>query len=131
MNISQSFVHSYFPYHAINFFPRRTKNEKGTMSTIENVATGDAMQYMVSTDGKTVYGKNLGFGRRTIQIGGHLSDTSLQLLSRELLRISSQETTANLHFPQAPALHPTDAGRCTTFQGERCKTFTPASTPGI
>ena len=61
------------------------------MRTIENFATGHAMQYMVYINGKTIHDKNLMLGRRTIQRGVYLGDTSLQLLSRVMLRISSQE----------------------------------------
>ena len=57
---------------------------KENISTIENYATGDAMQFMVSTDGKAIHGKNRGLGWRTRQVGGHLSDVSLQQLSRDM-----------------------------------------------
>ncbi len=56
---------------------------KENISTIDNYATGDAVQFMVSTDGKTIHGKNRGLGWRTRQVGGHLSDVSLQQLSRD------------------------------------------------
>lgn len=61
---------------------------KENISTIENYATGDAIQFMVSTDGKTIHGKNRGLGWRTRQVGGHLSDVSLQQLSRDMSSIS-------------------------------------------
>ena len=61
------------------------------MTSIENYATGCAIQYMVSTNGKSVNGKNKGLGRYTKQIGGHLSDTSLQQLSRERLGLAMGE----------------------------------------
>ncbi|KAF9883069.1 hypothetical protein FE257_004126 [Aspergillus nanangensis] len=51
---------------------------KESISTIENYATGDSVQFMVSTDGKTLYGKNTGLGWRTRQVGGYLSDASVQ-----------------------------------------------------
>jgi hypothetical protein len=35
---------------------------KENISTIENYATGDAIQFMVSTDGHTINGKNRGLG---------------------------------------------------------------------
>jgi hypothetical protein len=66
---------------------------KENASTIENYATGDeTIQFLVSTDGKTVHGKNQGFGWRTRQVGGHFSDTSLQQLSRDISSISFQKS---------------------------------------
>lgn len=61
---------------------------KESISTIENYATGDAVQFMVSTDGKTIHGKNQGLGWRTRQVGGHLSDASVQQLSRDIATIN-------------------------------------------
>jgi hypothetical protein len=60
---------------------------KENISTIDNYATGDAIQFMVSTDGSTIHGKNRGLGWRTRQVGGHLSDVSLQQLSRDFSKI--------------------------------------------
>lgn len=57
-------------------------------STIENYATSDAIQFMVSTNGTVIYGKNRGLGWRTRQVGGHLSDASLQQLSKDMTEIS-------------------------------------------
>lgn len=57
-------------------------------STIENYATGDAIQFMVSTNGTVIHGKNRGLGWRTRQVGGHLSDASLQQLSKDMTEIS-------------------------------------------
>lgn len=51
---------------------------KESASTIDNYATGDAIQFMVSTNQKTIHGTNRGLGWRTKQVGGHLSDESLQ-----------------------------------------------------
>jgi len=57
---------------------------KENISTIDNYATGDAIQFMVSTDGNIIHGKNRGLGWRTRQVGGHLSDLSVQQLSRDM-----------------------------------------------
>lgn len=58
------------------------------VSTIDNYATGDAIQFMVSTDGKVIHGKNRGLGWRTRQVGGYLNDASLQQLSKDMTRMS-------------------------------------------
>ena len=61
---------------------------KEDISTIDNYALGDAVQFMVSTDGKTIHGRNQGLGWRTRQVGGHLNDVSVQQLSRDMTSIS-------------------------------------------
>lgn len=58
------------------------------VSTIDNYATGGAIQFMVSTDGKIIHGKNRGLGWRTRQVGGHLNVASLQQLSKDMNRMS-------------------------------------------
>jgi hypothetical protein len=63
---------------------------KENVSTIENYATGDAIQFMVSTNGKIIHGKNRGLGWRTRQVGGYLSDASVLHLSRDMSRASFQ-----------------------------------------
>jgi len=63
------------------------------ISVIDNYSTGDdTIQFLVSTKGKTIHGKNRGFGIRTKQVGGHLSDESLQQISRDFSRSSLQDT---------------------------------------
>lgn len=57
---------------------------QNNVSTIDNYATGDdAIQYLVSTNEKIIHGKNTGYGWRTRQVGGHLSDASIQQISRD------------------------------------------------
>ena len=57
------------------------------MSTIENIADGSATQVMVSTTGKIFSGKNVAKGGRAKQIGGYMSDTSLQRLSHDVFEL--------------------------------------------
>ncbi|KAK3901447.1 hypothetical protein C8A05DRAFT_44914 [Staphylotrichum tortipilum] len=60
-------------------------NLNENISVIDNFATGDdAVQFLVSTDGKTIHAKNRGYGMRPRQLGGHLSDESLQQVSRDM-----------------------------------------------
>ncbi|KAF7517933.1 hypothetical protein PCG10_000731 [Penicillium crustosum] len=61
-------------------------------STIDNYATGDAIQFMVSTNEKIIHGRNRGLGWRTRQVGGHLSDASLQQLSKDMTRVNFANT---------------------------------------
>jgi hypothetical protein len=65
---------------------------KENVSTIDNYATGDAIQFMVSTNGKIIHGKNRGLGWRTRQVGGYVSDVSVVHLSRDMSRTSFQNT---------------------------------------
>lgn len=72
------------------------------VSIIDNHATGDeSVQFLVSTSEKTIHGKNRGFGSRIRQVGGHLSDDSVQQLSRDISRISfyavEQENLSSRH----------------------------------
>jgi hypothetical protein len=63
---------------------------KENISTIDNFAIGDAIQFMVSTDGNIIHGKIGGLRWRTRQVGGHLSNVSLQQLSQDMSRITFQ-----------------------------------------
>lgn len=51
---------------------------------------------MVSTNGKTVYGTNRGIGPGTRQVGGYISDASLQQLSRDISGIALRAGNENL-----------------------------------
>lgn len=68
------------------------KHLKETVTTIENYGTGDAVQFMVSTNGQVIHGKNRGLGWRTRQVGGHLSDESVQQISRDMTTINIRRT---------------------------------------
>ena len=60
------------------------------VSVIDNYARGDAVQFMVSTSEKTIHGKNKGLGWRTRQVGGHISDESLQQIARSLAGVRNE-----------------------------------------
>lgn len=72
------------------------------MSTIENSAEGDAIQIMVSTNGKIICGKNRGSGWRTRQVGGYMSDTSLQRLSQDIAG-NNQQNLVSSHYQRDPS----------------------------
>ncbi|KAH6627223.1 hypothetical protein B0J18DRAFT_163767 [Chaetomium sp. MPI-SDFR-AT-0129] len=66
-------------------------NLNENISVIDNFATGDdAVQFLVSTDGKTIHAKNRGYGMRPRQLGGYLSDESLQQVSRDMSLVAFQ-----------------------------------------
>ncbi|KAF9250404.1 hypothetical protein LCP9604111_3306 [Penicillium roqueforti] len=62
---------------------------KENVSIIENHGTGDALQFMVSANGQILHGKNRGLGWRSRQVGGYMSNESIQQLSRDLTAIHS------------------------------------------
>lgn len=64
---------------------------KENVSKIDNYATGDAVQFMVSTNGKVLHGKNRGLGWRSRQVGGYMSDTAVIHLSRDMNGITIQK----------------------------------------
>jgi len=69
----------------INICSRADMNLNENVSVIDNFATGDdAIQFLVSTNNKTIHAKNRGYGMRPRQLGGHLSDESLQQVSRDM-----------------------------------------------
>ena len=68
---------------------------KDSVSTIDNYATGDGIQFLVSTGEKTVHGRNRGLGWRIRQIGGHMKDETL----REIARTLSSITIPQQHPP--------------------------------
>ncbi|KAL4805424.1 hypothetical protein BDV18DRAFT_140845 [Aspergillus unguis] len=74
----------------IDICTKADSNFKETITTVDNYATGDAVQFMVSTDGQVIQGTNRGLGWRSRQVGGHLNDTSLQQLSRDFTTINVQ-----------------------------------------
>jgi hypothetical protein len=76
----------------IDICSQADRHLKETVTTVENYGTGDAVQFMVSTNGQVIHGKNRGLGWRTRQVGGHLSDESVQQLSRDMTTINIQRT---------------------------------------
>lgn len=62
---------------------------RDNVSTIDNYATGDAVQFMVSTSEKTIHGHNRGLGWRTRQVGGHIDKDVLREITRTLTSITA------------------------------------------
>jgi hypothetical protein len=69
------------------------QNLKENISVIDNHATGnEALQFLVSNSQKTIHGKNRGYGDHIKQVGGHLSDQSIQKLSGDFLQMVVQRS---------------------------------------
>ena len=58
------------------------------MSIIDNYGTSNAIQFIVSTSKKTIYGTNRRLGWRTRQVSRHISDESLQQITRSFVSIA-------------------------------------------
>ncbi|CRK19842.1 hypothetical protein BN1723_011981 [Verticillium longisporum] len=90
------------------------------VSNIENHAEGDdTIQFMVSTDGKTINGKNRAVGKRLKQAGGHFGEDSLQQVSQDFKAVSIHYADLQEHTPERsamePGTHAATAGTDSTF----------------
>ena len=87
---------------------RADNHLKENVSVIENYGTGDALQFMVSANGKVLHGKNRGVGWRNRQVGGYLSNESIQQLSRDFATMQTSHLRGENSFPKAGATPSTD-----------------------
>lgn len=77
------------------------KHLKENVTTVDNYGTGDNVQFLVSTRGQIIHGRNRGMGWRNRQVGGHLSDASVQQLSRDLSAVVLQEPRLDAAAPRS------------------------------
>ncbi len=70
-----------------------------SVSVIENHATGDAIQFMVSTKGQVLHGSNRGLGWRTRQVGGYLDDETVKQISKDMNNVSFRTANNAEQFP--------------------------------
>ncbi|CVL07333.1 uncharacterized protein FMAN_15397 [Fusarium mangiferae] len=63
----------------------------------------DTIQFMVSTDGKPLNGKNHGVGSRLKQAGGHFKEQSPQQISQDFTTISLHQTGGNKPARRTPS----------------------------
>ena len=71
----------------MNILSKASQHLESSVSVIENHATGDAVQFMVSTNGKALHGTNRGLGWRTRQMGGYVSNETVQKGLQEMMSI--------------------------------------------
>jgi hypothetical protein len=79
---------------------RADSHLKENVSVIENHGTGDSLQFMVSANGKVLQGKNRGLGWRNRQVGGYMSNESIQQLSRDLVAINTGHLRGDLSISE-------------------------------
>ncbi|EEU39907.1 uncharacterized protein NECHADRAFT_68825 [Fusarium vanettenii 77-13-4] len=84
------------------------------VSVIENYATGDqTVQFLASTNEKTINGKNSGFGWAQRQIGGHFDNETVRQLSQDAFKPvtrygKSDESQSQDQTPSHPRPIPND-----------------------
>jgi hypothetical protein len=79
-----------------------TSSESGAggaenFSTINNYSTGNAIQWMVSTDERCINGRNEGRGPTTRQVAGYLSNESVIQISQDMTKIVFPNTDSEIH----------------------------------
>lgn len=84
-------------YQCIDICSKANEHLKENVSTIDNYGVGDAVQFLVSTNGKVIHGKNRGLGWRTRQVGGYLSDNAIMQISRDMTTINLKATGREAH----------------------------------
>ena len=89
------------------------RQAKKKISQIDNFATGDDnVQFLGSTDGNVVQGKNRLFGLRNQQLGGHIDGTTLQKVIQTNARIAIAPGGVDLQgLKDATSSSPEVAGR--------------------
>lgn len=92
--------------------PTHMEGKNGT--NIMNDAKGDdSVQFLVSTVGEPIHGRNWAQGNRAIQVGGTYTPDSFQQLSRGLADNDHQETGPTEQSPAAtPEAEPSREGFC-------------------
>ncbi|KIW11743.1 hypothetical protein PV08_09015 [Exophiala spinifera] len=78
--------------HNLNIWSAAQGHLRDKVSVIENYAKGDAIQIMASAGGKTIHGKNQGFGAKTGQVAGYINDDTIQQALRMMGGIFGQTT---------------------------------------
>jgi hypothetical protein len=94
----------------MGIFSKADQYLEQTTSTIDNYGLGDAVQFMVSTDGKTIRGTNRGLGWRTRQVGGHMSNDTVQQLSRDMTALLVRNVRTETSPAQADKVAASDNG---------------------
>ncbi|KIX10436.1 uncharacterized protein Z518_01518 [Rhinocladiella mackenziei CBS 650.93] len=116
--------------HHLNIWSTAQSHLRDKVSTIENYAKGDAIQIMASTGEKTIHGKNQGLGAKTGQVGGYMSNDTIQQSLRMMGGIFGQTTRLDDTYLEREnsigAVNGTAEGTGSSFKG---KGFQLASTP--
>lgn len=82
--------------------PYNHRNEN--ISTITNYSTGDAVLFMVSTDGTVLNGNNRALGWRARHLGGHMSDATVRQISRDFTSMNYGYMGNKTSYPQSEGL---------------------------
>lgn len=115
----------------IDICSKADRRMRENVSNIVNHSTGDAVQFMVSTDGNIINGTNKGLGWRSRQVGGHLNDATVQQISRDFASVylrHPENTTAAPHTT-SPAQNPDESSYEFTQRYGRGSKLSPKSIP--
>ncbi|KAJ6784627.1 hypothetical protein PWT90_04483 [Aphanocladium album] len=77
---------------SLNLVSSASRELEKSVSIIENHATGDAVQFMVSTNGQILHGTNRGLGWRSRQVGGYIDAETMRQISRDLSKPTFHES---------------------------------------
>lgn len=88
------------------FYSKEENYLNESISIIENCSAGNSVQYLVSTDGTVIHGKNQDEGGGAFQCGGHIDSATLQAIVRKMPSISNGPPK-NQRPPLRSNIHPT------------------------
>jgi hypothetical protein len=91
----------------IDTYSKAERHLNKNISIIENHATGNAIQFMVSPNGKILHGSNRGVGPRTRQVGGYIDNKTTEEISKymssvDLQNIASEDPSSSNNTSSAP-----------------------------
>ena len=115
----------------IDICSKADRRMRENVSNIVNHSTGDAVQFMVSTDGNIINGTNKGLGWRSRQVGGHLNDATVQQISRDFASLylrHPEDVTATPHTASSAQNADESSYEFTQRYGRGSK-LSPKSTP--
>ncbi|OJJ07599.1 hypothetical protein ASPVEDRAFT_178335 [Aspergillus versicolor CBS 583.65] len=115
----------------IDICSKADRRMRENVSNIVNHSTGDAVQFMVSTDGNIINGTNKGLGWRSRQVGGHLNDATVQQISRDFASVYLRhpENGAAAPHSTSPTPSPDESSYEFTQRYGRGSKLSPKSTP--
>ncbi|KAB8277130.1 hypothetical protein BDV30DRAFT_234930 [Aspergillus minisclerotigenes] len=103
--------------HCLNICSAADDRLQENICSIENYATGDGGQIIVSTNRKTIHGQNRGLGWRSTQIGGCRNDASVPRLLQNFAGVNGRRATnEGQNLTVNTLLPPNAAGEPSQFQ---------------
>lgn len=96
----------------MNILSKAERKLEETVSVIRNRANGNALQLMVSTNGKPLHGTNEGTGQYIRQFGGYMSNETVQTIIQGMVSMTvAASADETINGPQKPMATESDATR--------------------